>query len=367
MAARRYVPYMTVGRVLVVIALLSGSIPTGAIGADRLILGKRITVDDPTTLERRRVRGSGKEATSDVLALSDPRAGGATLTVIANGGTASSETFVLDAVGWTASGSGYRYTGPTGADGDSVKRVVVKRTSSGTATITITMRGDVGTQGIGVVPPNPGSSGGFILDVAGGDRYCIQLGGAAGGTTRRDDARRWDVRNATTQPGCPLPEATSTTTTTTTTPTTTSLPTCGNGIREGTEECDGSDVDPECNQIPATGCFPAGDPRECECCVEPGSYAFFSLPFFPTCCDGAQCQVVGPGSCLCPGTCGGSPFPTCGGFCQVNTECLPVQLGTTFACVCAPPGPCDATCNAAECPPGQLCSASAGTCGCIVP
>jgi hypothetical protein len=66
----------------------------------------------------------------------DPPIGGATLTVIANGGAASSETLVRDAAGWSA-GSGYRYAGPTGADGDSVKRVVVERTSGGTAAITI--------------------------------------------------------------------------------------------------------------------------------------------------------------------------------------------------------------------------------------
>ena len=35
-------------------------------------------------------------------------------------------TFVLDVVGWSASGSGYRYTGPMGADGDAVKRVAAK-------------------------------------------------------------------------------------------------------------------------------------------------------------------------------------------------------------------------------------------------
>jgi len=141
---------------------------------------------------------------------------------------------------------------------------------------------------------------------------------------------------------------------------------CGNGIREGTEECDGSDLHPECSQFFATGCFPEGNPDECECCVQPATYSIFGINFFPKCCDGRQCEVVGPGSCLCPGTCGGE-VPACGGSCQSNAACLPVQIGTSFVCTCAPPGPCDAMCSGGACPPGQVCSTSGGTCGCITP
>jgi len=353
---------MTGRRVLVALALLSHSATIGALGADRVILGKRLTIEDPSTADRRRVRGSGKESATDVPSLSDPRTAGATLTVIANGGTDSNQTFALDATGWSASGNGYRYVGPTGADGDPVKRVVVKRTSGGTASITIMLRGNVGTQGIDAVPPNPGTSGGFILDVAGGDRYCVQLGGPAGGTTRRDDARRWDVRNASAEAGCPVSGATTTTTTTT-------MPAvCGNGVREGSEECDGSDLHPDCSQVGETDCVPAGEFNECKCCVPPASYGTFiaQISFFPICCNGAQCQVVGPGTCLCPGTCGDSPFPTCDGSCQFGTACLPAQVGGQNGCFCVPPGPCDASCNGAECPPSEVCSVGA-TCACVVP
>src|SRR6185369_12639122 len=131
---------------------------------DRVILGKRLAIEDRGTPEQRRVRGSGKETATDVPALSDPRPGGATLTVVAHGGTESSETFILDASGWRLDGSGFRYTGPTGADGDPVKRVLIKRKLAGSAAITIMLRGTVGTQPIDVVPPNPATSGGFILD-----------------------------------------------------------------------------------------------------------------------------------------------------------------------------------------------------------
>jgi hypothetical protein len=84
---------------IVALALLSCAVPVRALGADRVILGKRLTIEDRGVPAERRVRGSGKETATDVPALSDPRPGGATLTVIAHGATESSETFILDASG----------------------------------------------------------------------------------------------------------------------------------------------------------------------------------------------------------------------------------------------------------------------------
>ena len=62
-----------------------------------------------------------------------------------------------------------------------------------------------GTDGpIGVVPPNPGNDGGFILSLNGGDSYCVGFGGAAGGVEIRDDAQQWAVKNPVAEV-CPAP------------------------------------------------------------------------------------------------------------------------------------------------------------------
>ena len=90
-----------------------------------------------------------------------------------------------------------------------------------------------------MLPPNPGDEGGIILAVAGGDRYCVKLGGAAGGTEKVDSATRWKVVNASAEDGCPVP-----------------LPVCGNNVREGTEECDGIDQ---------STCFPLLCLPDCTC------------------------------------------------------------------------------------------------------
>jgi hypothetical protein len=348
------------------VTLIVLAAPFHAAAVDRVILGKLLKIDDPSTATKRRVRGIGRETSTDVPSLSDPRVAGATLTVIANGGTDSTQSYALDAAGWKAAGSGYRYKGPTGADGDPVRKVLLTRTANGRASITILATGNLGTQGILVTPQNPGASGGFVLDVAAGDRYCVRLGGLAGGTTRRDDARRWDIRNATAEAGCPAPD----TTTTTSTTTTTLAAVCGNGVREGTEQCDGTDLPFECGPSTsgASECMPAGGADECRCCAPPtGLIHHEGSSEFVLCCDGQPCQPTGPGFCQCPGTCGGSPFPTCGGSCTGdNLVCsaLTNGAGTDF-CGCVFPGPCDAACSGASCPAGQACNYV--TCGCVTP
>src|SRR5439155_16346643 len=125
------------------------------------------------------------------------------LRVIANGTTNSDQTYILDAGGWTAFGTAqFKYAGPTGADGDPVKRVLL-RTVGGTALLKVLIKGSVGTQNLNVVPPNPGADGGLILDINGGGRYCVAFGGAAGGTSTVNTAQTWTVVNASAQPGRP--------------------------------------------------------------------------------------------------------------------------------------------------------------------
>jgi hypothetical protein len=123
-----------------------------------LVLGKKLLVKDPTGSEEKRTTlVLGKENPGSFNSITgDPTVTGATLRVIANGTTDSDQTYVLDASGWRALGSvlGYVYTGPTGGDGDPVRKVILKRSAGGTAIIKALLKGNVGTQSLDVVPPN---------------------------------------------------------------------------------------------------------------------------------------------------------------------------------------------------------------------
>ena len=176
---------------------------------DRLIRGRRLQVRDRRSTESgRRALLFGTESDTEVGPTidGDPTVHGATLRVIANGVTASDQTYVLDAAGWAIASAGFRYSGPTGGDGDPVKKVLLKRANSGTAQVRVVLNGSIGTQSLDVVPPNMGDDGGLILDIGGGGgRYCVAFGGAAGGTEVQDTATGWRVLSASMEPGCPTP------------------------------------------------------------------------------------------------------------------------------------------------------------------
>lgn len=153
---------------------------------------------------------------------------------------------------------------------------------------------------------------------------------------------------------------------TSTTTTTTLGPVCGNGVREGSEQCD-TNPEPICVTSGRSGCFPSGDPEQCKCCTAPGETGLIDGSVPNECCDGQLPQPAGPGAYFCPGTCGTGPFPTCGGSCQSGMTCVPLTFGGVNVCACVPPGPCGGTpplCTAGECPAGQVCSGDA--CACFV-
>jgi hypothetical protein len=171
------------------------------------ILGKKLLVKDPTGSESQRtVIALAKESATDIgpAIVGDPMTNGATLRVIAQGNTGSDQTYVLDAGGWSLTGTvGFKYTGPTGGDGDPVRKVLIKRTPSGKALVKAILKGNVGTQSLDVVPPNLGTEGGIILTInGGGGTYCAAFGGAAGGSETQDNAQLWQVINPTVE-GCP--------------------------------------------------------------------------------------------------------------------------------------------------------------------
>lgn len=166
------------------------------------ILGRKLTIRDPGTGEdRRSVVIVARETSTDVGTLGDPTVGGATIQILADGAISTAASYTLDATGWTAVANGYRYVGPT--SGDPVRRVLLRRTTSGVALLKVVMRGNTGTQSLDLRPPAPGDEARVVLDVTGGDRHCVTFGGAAGGTERQDTATRWTVVDATAQPACP--------------------------------------------------------------------------------------------------------------------------------------------------------------------
>ena len=150
------------------------------------------------------------------------------------------------------------------------------------------------------------------------------------------------------------------------TTTTTLAPVCGNGIVEGGEQCDTA-PQPICVSSGRSGCFPAGNAEACKCCTAPGETGLIDVGGnVPNeCCDGQGPQPAGPGAYFCPGTCGTSAFPTCGGTCESGRTCVPLTFGGVDLCGCVVPGPCSGTppmCTAGECPAGQVCSGDACTC-----
>src|SRR5262245_27002587 len=125
-------------------------VPGIAGAAERLILGKKLIVRDAGGEQRRVIVGLGRSSPSSFTGLSGITSG-ATLIVMANGGTSTAQVFTLDASGWTAIPNGVRYTGPT--TGDPVKRVILKQIPLyRLALLKVILRGRVGTTDLDVVP-----------------------------------------------------------------------------------------------------------------------------------------------------------------------------------------------------------------------
>jgi hypothetical protein len=251
-----------------------------ASAADHSILGRALVVRSGGDESTRKVLALGEESASDVVGLSDPTAAGATLDVAVAGDTGGSQTFSLPAAGWSAIASGYRYRPPAGATAP-VALVVLKRNAKGIALLRVKLSGGVGSEDLQIVPPALGDSGLVELEVTGGDRYCVGLGGSAGGTEPSDTATLWRVVRATSEAPCspaPTPRPTPTPPG--------SVTCCGCGCTPPYYlHCPGLD---QCS-VPAPG---ATDPSECDAYDIPGEL---------------DCGFFVP----CNGNHGGIPFPYC--------------------------------------------------------
>ena len=263
-----------------------------ALSADVPLAGTKLLIKDkPSDATKRLVSFKAADAAVSVSGI-DPTATGATVEIVnQNPGVAQSDVFALPAIGWTAAGApatSYKYKDKTLANGP-VKTAQVK----GGKLVKLVAKGATMTFQLGLVPQ--GSVG--VVFTSGSARYCTLFGG----TVKKDTETQFKATKAAAPGTCPggpttttntmsttassstststattttstsattttattntattttattttattttvttttATTTTATTTTTTTgssTTTTTGPPICGNGTREGIEECD---------------------------------------------------------------------------------------------------------------------------------
>lgn len=195
---------MTISKImmsLVVTAVLAGP----SLAADQTIQGKSFTVKNPKAEDpsKRSIVASGKEKGSSNTIVGDPTIVGATLTVIAEGADSSMQAFLLPQGSnqkgkpfWSAVKTGFKYNDGKGEQGP-VKTVAITRTDSGNFVLKAVVAGKLGP--VVVVPPDPGTQGWAVLDISGGDRYCMQF---ADGVIKNKTDQLFKVTNPLSE-GCP--------------------------------------------------------------------------------------------------------------------------------------------------------------------
>ena len=213
-----------------------------AYAADQTILGKSLTVKDPSggsDASKRSIKGSAKEKDSGDTLVGNPTlagtAGGAFLDIFANGTHPTQQRFTLpqgtSSTGktfWTAAGSpviAYKYKDVKGDQGP-VKSLIIKRTASGGFSIKAKLAGKNGT--IDVAPPASGTDGCMAVKLgtgatATGDRYSVKFGPES--KLKNIDAKVFAAKKPQNEGVCPTVTPTSTTTTTTVASTTTTTST----------------------------------------------------------------------------------------------------------------------------------------------
>jgi hypothetical protein len=226
------------------------------------------------------------------------------------------------------------------------------KAKSGYFKATLKIRAKVGSD-ITLSPPNPGSYGGAVVTIngPGGDSYCMNFGGAAGGVYGPNDAKSFKIKKPTTESVCPSVSPTCGDGTATPPFETCDVgddavcpglcgangiacecPFCGDSVQDPGEECDGSATPPSCT----LGCT-----HQCVCATCGDNVAQAAED-----CDGTddfycpgQCGAAGgPLECKCP-ACGDGTVNTPSEECEETDDaacrgqCIPA--GETNECRCA--------------------------------
>ncbi len=355
----------------------------GTWAADQTIFGAKAQLKDrPGIPGTRRVDIKAKDVLTPGTLVGDPATNGATVTVITQGGTPVTQTFTLapngilpywkrypsdtlvPAVGWT-------YKDKYGAN-SAVTALKIKIKPGSSAQLQVKMYDKLQNQPLNVVPPNPGTYVGLSFTITGGDTYCVNLGGAAGGYYKEKGAYAFYIKKPVSEATCPDPSAV-----------------CGDNVASPPNEtCDGTDdaacpglcgVNLPC-QCPICGDGSQDAGEDCDqldlgICTEGCSFACTCT----TCgdgvaeppgesCDGAD-DLACPGLCLPPGNvnqcqcpmcgdndinqgteqCDGTADAACPGLCVEPfgpTECMCPVCGNDIV---EPGEPCDGT-DSGSCP-----------------
>ena len=216
----------TCGSVLTLLVLLVGG--SSAQAADQSILGSSLSLKNPNTPQQTKLTGKANEKASSNTIVGSPTVTGATLTVRANGGTSSSQTFNLPQTTSPATGrpywtgdpvKGFKYRDSKYENGP-IKSAQIRKSSKGTFQIKVSGSGRV--LPLTVLPPSPGTDGCMLLQITGGDSYSV-LFAPLDGVIKNKGPLQYTHNKVSLEGTC---APTTTTTTPTSTTTTTTLPSC---------------------------------------------------------------------------------------------------------------------------------------------
>lgn len=352
--------------------------------AGQTILGSKLDFKEkPGFPLTRKLSFKSKEIASPDVISGDPSVDGATVLVIVNGATSTSQTISLPpGARWHRLPSstflplqGWRYKESLHLGIVSpIAGLEFRKSASGTFKLTALLAGKY--QPLNLAVPNPGASAGLVIATGGGGgTYCTNFGGAAGGVYVRNDAVYFRMKAPTAEGTCA-----------------TSAPVCGDGVVDSPfETCDvGNDgacpglcganglpclcpvcgdgvIDPgEACDRPNNGACTVGCSYQCTCAV--CGDATIQAPV-ETCEDDLDCaegpcgDVVG---CRCPECgddkvnqsyeeCDGTDDSACPGLC-VPYECKCPVCGNGYL---EPGEECDTSsspCSSGECLPDCTCS-----------
>jgi hypothetical protein len=220
---------MTGNRKIVLATILAFSGSLAAHAADQTILGNQLQLKNPSTPDKRKAIVKAKEKGSPNTIVGNPVTSGATLSIAANGGSPSSQLFVLPTGNsgitgkpfWSGDATkGFKYKDSKSENGP-VKSAQIKKSPSGVFSIKAVLTGKVAL--ILVLPPNPGVSGCAALSLNLGDRYSVAFGVGDGIVTNKGSTL-YKHKKVVNEAVCPI-VGPPTTVTPTTTPPTTGVPT----------------------------------------------------------------------------------------------------------------------------------------------